>query len=60
MAAGIGLLTSGISAQTASAAEPYKILSLTQTMGTGGIDYVYADNDGGRIYVPARQPDPGL
>ena len=21
-------------------------------MGTGGIDYVYADNDGGRIYVP--------
>jgi len=21
-------------------------------MGTGGIDYVYADNDGGRLYVP--------
>jgi DNA-binding beta-propeller fold protein YncE len=52
MAAGIGLLTSGLSTQTVSAAEPYKILTLTQTMGTGGIDYVYADNDGGRIYVP--------
>jgi hypothetical protein len=24
----------------------------SQTMGTGGIDYVYADNDGRRIYVP--------
>src|SRR5207248_10284273 len=23
-----------------------------QTMGTGGIDYVYADNDGRRLYVP--------
>ena len=52
MAGGIGLLTLGVPAQTASAAEPYKILSITQTMGTGGIDYVYADNDGRRIYVP--------
>src|SRR3954466_11800984 len=31
---------------------PYKILKTTQTMGTGGVDYVYADNDGGRLYVP--------
>ncbi len=36
----------------ASAAEPYKIISSTQTMGTGGIDYVYADNKGRRLYVP--------
>jgi hypothetical protein len=34
------------------AAEPYKIVNSSQTMGTGGIDYVDADNDGGRIYVP--------
>jgi DNA-binding beta-propeller fold protein YncE len=34
------------------AAEPYKIVASSQTMGTGGIDYVYADNDGGKIYVP--------
>src|SRR5271166_6724 len=38
--------------QSASAAEPYKIINSTQTMGTGGIDYVYADNDGRRLYVP--------
>src|SRR5579863_9130658 len=38
--------------QSAMADEPYKIVTSTQTMGTGGIDYVYADNDGGRIYVP--------
>jgi DNA-binding beta-propeller fold protein YncE len=31
---------------------PYKILKTTQTMGTGGIDYVYADNDNRRLYVP--------
>jgi DNA-binding beta-propeller fold protein YncE len=38
--------------QSAPAAEPYRIVKSTQTMGTGGIDYVYADNDGGRLYVP--------
>jgi DNA-binding beta-propeller fold protein YncE len=39
-------------ARTASAAEPYKVLKTTQTMGTGGIDYVYADNDNRRLYIP--------
>jgi DNA-binding beta-propeller fold protein YncE len=38
--------------QTVPAAQPYKIVKSTQTMGTGGIDYVYADNDGDRLYVP--------
>ena len=38
--------------RSASAAEPYKIINSSQTMGTGGIDYVYADNDGRRLYVP--------
>jgi len=33
-------------------AEPYRVLDTTQVMGTGGIDYVYADNDGRRAYVP--------
>jgi DNA-binding beta-propeller fold protein YncE len=40
------------STQAGSAAEEYKILKTTQTMGTGGIDYVYADNDNRRLYVP--------
>jgi DNA-binding beta-propeller fold protein YncE len=39
-------------AQLTPAAAPYKIVKSTQTMGTGGIDYVYADNDSGRLYVP--------
>jgi len=38
--------------QQTTAAEPYKVLDTTQLMGSGGIDYVYADNDGRRVYVP--------
>src|SRR5712691_5119642 len=45
-------LASGPFAQAAPAAEAYKIIKTTQTMGTGAIDYVYADNDGRRLYVP--------
>ena len=48
--AGIGLLAGHASAQTSD--NPYKVLDMTQVMGTGGIDYVYADNDGRRVYVP--------
>ena len=49
---GLVALASVSFAQTASDSKPYKIVKSTQLMGTGGIDYVYADNDGGRIYVP--------
>lgn len=38
--------------QTAVNSNPYRVLKTTQTMGTGGIDYVYADNDNRRLYVP--------
>jgi DNA-binding beta-propeller fold protein YncE len=51
-AAGIGLLTSSAPAQPAPASGPYKILNITQTNGTGGIDYVIADSEGRRAYVP--------
>jgi hypothetical protein len=47
--AGIGLLAGNVLAQTDT---PYKVLDTQQLMGSGGIDYVYADNDGRRIYVP--------
>src|ERR1039457_1524538 len=47
--AGIGLLAGNSIAQTDT---PYKVLDTTQLMGNGGIDYVYADNDARRIYVP--------
>jgi hypothetical protein len=47
---GIGLLAANVLAQ--DSASPYKVLDTTQLMGNGGIDYVYADNDGRRVYVP--------
>src|SRR5258708_30407987 len=48
----IAILTSSSFAETSPVAKPYKIVNTTQNMGTGGIDYVYADNDGRRLYVP--------
>ncbi len=49
-AAGIAIVVSlGLSA---NAAESYKIVNTAQTMGTGGIDYVTADSDARRLYVP--------
>jgi DNA-binding beta-propeller fold protein YncE len=39
-------------AQGASVSGPYKVLKVAQTMGAGGIDYVHADNDNRRLYVP--------
>jgi len=31
---------------------PYKIIDSTRTLGTGAIDYVYADNDDRQLYIP--------
>lgn len=45
--AGLGLMAGSSFAQT-----EYKVLDTTQLMGSGGIDYVTADNDGRRAYVP--------
>jgi len=50
--ASCNILQPTATAATASATNPYKIVSTTQTMGTGGIDYVYADSDGRRLYIP--------
>ncbi len=47
--AGVGLLAGNVLAQTDT---PYKVLDTAQLMGSGGIDYVTADNDGRRVYVP--------
>ena len=46
------MLAAGAVAQAASTDAPYKIVATNQLAGTGRTDYVYADNDGGRIYVP--------
>jgi DNA-binding beta-propeller fold protein YncE len=50
--AAAGMLAASGFTPSVSALEPYKIVNSSQTMGTGGIDYVYADNDGRRLYVP--------
>jgi DNA-binding beta-propeller fold protein YncE len=39
-------------ALTSGKAESYRVLKTTQTMGTGGIDYVFADSEGRKLYVP--------
>src|SRR5213592_2509516 len=52
MLASTGLAQTTPAASAASAAKPYKIANTTQVPGTGGIDYVFADNDGRRLYVP--------
>src|SRR5216683_924334 len=50
--AGIGLIALPNFSQAAPEDKPYKIINSTQTMGTGRIDYVYADSDGRRLYIP--------
>ena len=52
LVAGVGMLAASVFGQATAAAKPYKIVNTTQTLGAGGIDYVYADNDGRRLYVP--------
>jgi len=48
--AGMSLLATSAFAQTSEM--PYKVLATAQVMGSGGIDYVFADNDARRVYVP--------
>lgn len=48
--AGIVLASGHAFAQNTDA--PYHVLDTTKIMGNGGIDYVLADNDGRRVYVP--------
>jgi DNA-binding beta-propeller fold protein YncE len=51
-AAGLGAAAFSGWPQSLPGADAYKMVNSSQTMGTGGIDYVYADNDGRRLYVP--------
>jgi DNA-binding beta-propeller fold protein YncE len=50
--AGMGLLAVRGLAESSPDAKPYRVLNTVQMMGSGAIDYVYADNDGRRLYVP--------
>ncbi len=39
-------------APAVAGANQYKVLNTAQFPGTGGLDYVFADNDGRKLYVP--------
>jgi hypothetical protein len=53
-AAGILLiaLSAPAPAQPTSTPGPYKVLRTAKVGGTGGFDYVFADSDGRRLYIP--------
>lgn len=46
------IIFSPTSARAAAAVQPYKVLQTAQFPGVGGIDYVFADSDARRLYVP--------
>jgi hypothetical protein len=49
---GIALLALTGSAQQSPTTGPYKVLKTARVGGEGGFDYVYADVDGRRLYIP--------
>jgi hypothetical protein len=49
---GLGSMASRCWAAATPDAAPYRLLSTNQVSGIGPIDYVSADNDGRRLYVP--------
>ena len=49
LAVAIAILAPTASAQPAG---PYKVLKTARVGGEGGWDYIYADTDGRRLYIP--------
>src|SRR4051812_7220235 len=63
LTAGLSLFASAGRAQQAPAAAanpngPYHVQKTTKVGGDGGFDYVYADIDGRRLYIPRTGPTP--
>src|SRR5271155_500810 len=56
MAAGVAILALFGFAQQAPTSEPYRVLKTVKVGGTGGFDYVSADEAGRRLYVPRLGP----
>jgi hypothetical protein len=56
LAAGIAILASTGWAQDAPTAGPYKVLKTVKVGGEGGFDYISADVEGRRLYVPRTGP----
>lgn len=56
--AGAALLACFALAQSSG---PWKVVKTAKTGGEGGFDYVYADNDGRKLYIPrSGQPNPHI
>ena len=51
-------VTGSVQAQQPPAAGPYHVQQTAKVGGEGGFDYVYADADGRRLYVPRSGPAP--
>jgi len=49
---GLMVVSAPIAIQSASESKGYKVLNTVHTMGSGRIDYVYADNDNRKLYIP--------
>jgi len=49
-----GVAVSSVLAQQPTSAGPYKLLKTVKVGGAGAFDYVYADVDGRRLYIPRR------
>src|ERR1700681_608100 len=56
LAAGIAMLAPIGSAQHDPTAGPYKVLKTVKAGGEGGFDYISADVEGRRLYVPRSGP----
>ena len=56
VAAGIAIVASRGLAQTAPTTGPYKVLKTAKVGGEGGYDYIFADVEGRRLYVPRGGP----
>ena len=56
LAAAIATLIASAQTQTASTTGPYKVLKTAKVGGEGGYDYIFADVDGRRLYVPRGGP----
>ena len=56
LAAGLAIFAAGATAHRAPADGPYHVLKTAKVGGEGGFDYVYADVDGRRLYIPRSGP----
>jgi DNA-binding beta-propeller fold protein YncE len=52
LAVGVAMLASLSLAQQAPSGGPHKVLKTAKVGGAGGFDYVYADSDGRKLYIP--------